>query len=118
MLTAFGLDQAEDDFNVDPCGDGAAGGVASGGESPGAHGLHGAIIEALPDSLHDLDLRGTAIGSDQGAQRDRSLPLGLASFVGVLRIGAVRAGGPRSDIGIKAIVGLALTGSWPFIVTH
>ena len=42
------------------------------------------------------------IGADQDAQRDRSLQLGLARLVGVLRIGAVRAAGERRTGSINA----------------
>src|SRR5260370_34973427 len=66
-------------------------GVMRGNKSPGADGLHRALIEAHADSLNDLDVRGAAVGADQNAQRDCSLQRGLASFVGVLRIGAVGA---------------------------
>ncbi len=92
------LDKAEDDFYGDPRGNGTTRGVMRRNESPRADRLHGAVIEAHADSLNDLDLGSAAVGAYQNAQRDFSLQLGFASFVGVLRIGAVgaaRAGDSR-----------------------
>src|SRR5260370_562519 len=43
-------------------------GVMRGNKSPGADGLHRALIEAHADSLNDLDLRGAAVGADQNVR--------------------------------------------------
>jgi len=52
-----------------------------------ANGLLGAFIKTQSDSLDDTDLRSAPVGADHNLQRNPSLQLGFASFVGVLRIG-------------------------------
>jgi hypothetical protein len=84
------LEEAEDSFDGDPGGDGAASGVARGNKFPGADGFRGAFIEAEADSLDDADLRGPAVGAHQNSKCDFSLYFCLASLVGILRVRAVR----------------------------
>ncbi len=62
---------------------------------PAANCLLGAFIEPQTDSLDDTDLRSAPVGADQNLQRNLSLQLGFASFVGVSRIGAIGAAGKR-----------------------
>lgn len=63
-MSAKRLEEAEDGFDGDPRGDGAAGSVLRRYEFPSADRLSGALIETQPDSLDNPNLRSATVGAN------------------------------------------------------
>src|SRR6185369_11498550 len=71
--------------------------LAFGIEAPGLHRFDRLFIKPHSERSHDPNVMGFAIGSDDHIKDDRSLILGAASFLGILRIrGIDRARGADS----------------------
>ncbi len=101
-MPAERLEQPEHRFDGHPGRHGTSRCVQRRHEFPAANGLHGPVIESQSNSSHNADLRRPAVRANQNQQRHRPLQLRLARFVGILRIRAIRAFGPRDARPIRS----------------
>ncbi len=101
-MPAKRLEQPEHRFDRHPSWHGASRCVQRRREFPAANGLHGSIIESQSNPSHNANLRRPAVRANQNQQRHSSLQFRLARFVGVLRIRAIRAFGPRDACPVRS----------------